>query len=361
MIEYENLNKLNQPFFEDYKSAFNEVLQSGWFILGNRVSQFEKEYASYCGVNYCAGVANGLDALNLSLRAFNFKKGSKVLVPSNTYIATILSIAENNLQPVLVEPDIKTYNIDPEKIEASITPDTVAIMVVHLYGKMCEMDKIMAIAKKYNLKVIEDCAQSHGARFKNGISGSFGDAAAHSFYPTKNLGALGDAGAVTTNVEQVYDNIRTLRNYGSKIKYENIKIGVNSRLDELQAALLSIKLTKLNEINAHKKKLAAIYIKSLKRDFILPEVHQDYNDVYHIFCIRHPRRNELREYLLKNNIKTEIHYPIAPVDQIAMKDLLKGQFTPIAKEIHNTTLSLPISYFHTEEDVYKVVETMNTF
>ncbi|MGZ3899790.1 MAG: DegT/DnrJ/EryC1/StrS family aminotransferase [Bacteroidia bacterium] len=361
MIDYENLNKLNKPFFEEYKNAFAEILESGWFVLGNKVSEFERQYAAYCGSQFCIGVANGLDALNLSLRSFNFKKGSEVLVPSNTYIATILSIIENGMQPVLVEPDIHTYNIDPSKIVEAITSNTRAIMVVHLYGKMCEMDKIKAIAAKHDLKIIEDCAQSHGAKFKGELSGSIGDAAAHSFYPTKNLGALGDAGAVTTNNEQVFNDVKTLRNYGSKIKYENIKVGVNSRLDELQAAMLLVKLKKLNEINDHKRELAGIYLKELKQDFIKPVVNIDYHDVYHIFCIRHPKRNELKEYLLKKNIRTEIHYPIAPVDQQAMQGLLKNTNTPIAKEIHNTTLSLPVSYFHTTEDIYKVVEAMNAF
>ncbi len=361
MIEYENLNKLNQTFFEDYKTAFDEVLKSGWFILGKKVIEFEKEYAAFCQTKYCAGVANGLDALNLSLRSFKFEKDSEVIVPSNTYIATILAIVENGLQPVLVEPTIESYNIDTNKIEEAITPKTKGIMPVHLYGKVCEMDKIMAIAKKHNLKVIEDCAQSHGAKFKGKLSGSFGHAAAHSFYPTKNLGALGDAGAVTTNDELIYENIKTLRNYGSKVKYENSVVGVNSRLDEIQAALLLVKLKRINEITEHKRKLAAIYLKELKSDFIKPRVHPDHFDVYHIFCIRHPNRNELKEYLLKNDVKTEIHYPIAPVDQLAMQGILKNKNTPIAREIHNTTLSLPISFFHTENDIHKVIELMNAF
>jgi dTDP-4-amino-4,6-dideoxygalactose transaminase len=361
MIEYENLHKLNTPFFGEYKTAFDELLKSGWFVLGKGVTDFEEKYAAYCGTKHCVGVANGLDALNLCLRTFNFEKGSEVIVPSNTYIATILSIAENGLQPVLVEPDIATYNIDPDKIEAAITPKTKAIMPVHLYGKLCSMDRIMEIAKRHDLKVIEDAAQSHGAKFKGKISGSFGDAAAHSFYPTKNLGALGDAGGVTTNNDSIAEDIRTLRNYGSKIKYENIKVGVNSRLDELQALMLLVKLKKLNDINEHKRKLAEIYLKELKPDYIKPQVHSDHYDVYHIFCIRHPKRNELKEYLLKKEIKTEIHYPIAPVDQLAMNEILKNVKTPIAREIHNTALSLPVSYFHAPEDIYRVIEAMNAF
>jgi dTDP-4-amino-4,6-dideoxygalactose transaminase len=361
MIEYENLNNLNKPLFEEYKTAFNEVLESGWYVLGNKVKEFEKEFSNYCNTQHCVGVANGLDALNLSLRAFGFEKGSEVLVPSNTYIATILSIVDNGLQPILVEPNIDTYNIDPILLEQSITSKTKAIMVVHLYGKLCDMEPILAIAKKYNLKVIEDCAQSHGAKYKGQLSGSFGDYAAHSFYPTKNLGALGDAGAVTTNCVELATKIKVLRNYGSEIKYYNDVVGVNSRLDELQASLLLVKLKYMGKITFHKRELAEIYLNGLKSDFIKPQVHSDYYDVYHIFNIRHPKRDALRDYLLKHEIKTEIHYPVAPNKQKAMKGIIDNQLTPIAQEIHNTTLSLPISYFHSKETVQKVVDVMNTF
>lgn len=361
MIEYENLHHLNKPFFEEYTQAFKQVMESGWYVLGKNASDFEEKFAKYCNSKFCIGVANGLDALNLSLRAFEFEKGSEVLVPSNTYIATILSIVQNDLKPILVEPDLATYNIDPAKIEQAITKKTKAIMVVHLYGKVCEMDKILAIAKKYNLKVIEDCAQSHGAKFKGELSGNFGEYAAHSFYPTKNLGAMGDAGAVTTNDATLAEKIKTLRNYGSKVKYYNEVVGVNSRLDELQAALLLVKLNHLDQINAHKRKLADIYLKELKGDFIKPQVHPDYFDVYHIFCIRNEKRDELKSFMLDNGVKTEIHYPLAPVHQLAMKGIIDDQKTPIADEIHRTTLSLPISYFHTEADIHKVVEVMNKF
>ncbi len=361
MIEYENLGKLNHPFFEAYKSAFAEVLESGWYILGNKVKQFETEFARLCQSNYCVGVANGLDALNLSLRACNFEKGSEVLVPSNTYIATILAIVENGLKPVLVEPDINTYNINPDLIEQAITPRTKAIMVVHLYGKVCNMDPILLIAKKNNLLLIEDCAQSHGAKYKNKVSGSFGDYAAHSFYPTKNLGALGDAGAVTSSNETNANKINVLRNYGSEKKYYNEVIGVNSRLDEMQAALLLVKIAHLEKITAHKRLLASLYLKGISNKYILPQVHPDYFDVYHIFCIRHERRDELKNYLLKHDIKTEIHYPVAPNKQKAMKGILDNQVTPIAEEIHQTTLSLPISYFHSSDDIYKVIEVLNSF
>jgi dTDP-4-amino-4,6-dideoxygalactose transaminase len=361
MIEYENLNNLNKSLFDEYKIAFNEVLESGWYVLGTKVKEFEKQFSEYCSTNYCVGVANGLDALNLSLRAFNFEKGSEVLVPSNTYIATILSIVDNGLQPILIEPNINTYNIDPTLLEQAITPKTKAIMVVHLYGKVCDMDPILAIAKKHNLKVIEDCAQSHGAKYKGKLSGSFGDYAAHSFYPTKNLGALGDAGAVTTNSEELANKIKVLRNYGSEVKYYNDVVGVNSRLDELQAALLLVKLKYMERITSHKRELASVYLNGLKSDFIKPQVHSDYFDVYHIFNIRHPKRDALKDYLLKHDIKTEIHYPVAPNKQKAMKGILDQQSTPIAEEIHQTTLSLPISYFHTTDSVKKVVEVMNAF
>jgi dTDP-4-amino-4,6-dideoxygalactose transaminase len=361
IIEYENLGKVNQPFFAGYRKAFDDVLNSGWYILGNAVKGFEQEYAAYCGTKYCIGVANGLDALTLSLRAFSFRPGDEIIVPSNTYIATILSIVHNQLTPVLVEPDIRTYNIDPAKIEEKITSRTKAIMVVHLYGKICEMDKISAISAKYGLKLIEDAAQAHGAMFKGIKAGNWGDFGAHSFYPTKNLGALADAGAVTCNDENLKENIFTLRNYGSKVKYYNEVVGYNSRLDEVQAAFLSVKLKQLDAINEQKRKLSGIYLRHLKEDFIKPVTHPDYYDVYHIFNIRHPDRNRLKEYLLGHDIRTEIHYPVAPNKQKAMKDILNAVPTPVAEEIHNTTLSLPVSYFHTEDDIYRVIEVMNKF
>ena len=361
MIEYENLAKLNKPFLDAYQQACKQTLESGWYILGNQVRQFEKEFSTYCKTAYCISVANGLDALILALRSYTFPSNSEILVPSNTYIATILAILHNNLKPVLVEPDISTYNINPQKIEEKITQHTKAILVVHLYGKMCEMDTINTIAKKYNLKVIEDCAQAHGASYKGIKAGNYGDIGAFSFYPTKNLGAIGDAGAITTNNSTVADTIQTLRNYGSKNKYYNELIGFNSRLDEIQAAFLLVKLQHLDKINAHKQKLAQLYLSHLKEDFIKPITHKDYTDVYHIFNIRHPKRNALKEYLLKKDIKTEIHYPIAPNKQLAMKGIIENQETPIAEEIHNTTLSLPISYFHKEQNVVQVIEAMNAF
>lgn len=361
MIEYENLNKLNKSFFQAYRDQFDKTLEGGWYILGTQVSEFEKEFASYCGIKHCVGVANGLDALIIALRIFDFKPGSEVIVPSNTYIATILSIMNCGLKPVLVEPDIHTYNIDPRKIEEAITPRTVAVMVVHLYGKCCKMDDITRICKKHNLKLIEDCAQSHGATFKGKMCGTFGDFGAFSFYPTKNLGALGDGGALTTESDELSRQVKMYRNYGSETKYYNEVVGTNSRLDEIQAAFLRVKLPALDMINDHKGKLAALYSKDLKNDFIKPVVDPDYFDVYHIYNVRHPRRDELKEYLLKNDVKSEIHYPVAPHRQKAMSGMFDGKSFPISEEIHATTLSLPVSYMHSESDVMKVIEIMNKF
>lgn len=360
MIEYENLRLVNEPFFESYRNSFSDTLESGWFILGNKVSSFEREFAAFCGSGYCAGLASGLDALILALRCFDFPEGSEVIVPSNTYIATILAVYHNGLVPVLVEPDIQSYNIDPAKIEEQITDRTRAILVVHLYGKACDMDPVMEIARKYNLRVIEDCAQSHGAKYKGKQTGTFGDFGAFSFYPTKNLGALGDAGAITTEDQVLYEKVKALRNYGSRIKYQNEYIGTNSRLDEVQAGFLSVKLKKLDEITSHKRRLAGLYHEGLKTDFVKPVVNSDYFDVYHIYNVRHPERDRLRAYLLENGIKTEVHYPVPPHQQVALAGKFKGCY-PISEEIHRTTLSLPISYGHKTEEIEKVIEVMNRF
>jgi dTDP-4-amino-4,6-dideoxygalactose transaminase len=360
MIDYENLRASNAPFVRDFQEAFAGVLESGWFILGDSVKSFEMEFGSYIGSRHCIGVANGLDALTLSLAAFNFDRGSEVIVPSNTCIATVLSVVNAGLQPVLVEPDIRTYTIDPGKIEEAITPRTRAVMIVHLYGKSCEMDPILAIVKKHGLALIEDCAQSHGASYKGKKTGTFGDFGAFSFYPTKNLGALGDAGAVTTDDDGRALAIRRLRNYGSDVKYYNEVVGFNSRLDEVQAAFLSVKLKRLDEITFHKRKLAGLYLEGIKGDVVLPAVHPNHFDVYHIFSIRHPRRDDVKKYLFDNGIATDIHYPVPPHRQNAMKPILKGEYL-IADEIHSTTLSLPISFATTEAEVLKVIEVLNTF
>jgi dTDP-4-amino-4,6-dideoxygalactose transaminase len=361
MIEYENLQKVNEPFFADYEKAFTDVMRGGWYILGKAVEKFEQDFAGYCGVRHCIGVASGLDGLTISLKIFRFKTGSEIIVPSNAYIAAILSILHCDLKPVLVEPDIKTYNIDPAKIEDAVTSKTAAIMPVHLYGKICNMDPIMEIANHHGLKVIEDCAQAHGSMYKNKKAGTFGHCNAFSFYPTKNLGALGDAGAVVTDDPDLAEQVRMFRNYGSKIKYYNEVAGFNSRLDELQAAFLTIKLKKLDDINKHKRKLAAIYLEKIKGDFVKPVIQKDYFDTYHIFNIRHSQRDRLKKYLLDNGIKTEIHYPIAPHRQKALQELLSYNSYPISEEIHSTTLSLPISYGNTEKEIYNIIEILNGF
>jgi len=361
MIEYENLAKSNKQFHTEFLNSFKKNLSDGRFVLAQNVQAFENNFASYCGVKHCVGVASGLDALYFALLSLNLPKGSEVLVPSNTYIASILAILNAGFKAILVEPDIHTYNVSPKEIEKHISPKTKAIMVVHLYGKLCDMKAIQAIVKKHHLKVIEDCAQAHGAAYKGKRAGSFGDAAAFSFYPTKNLGALGDGGALTTNSKDLALNFKKLRNYGSVERYKNEILGYNSRLDDIQAGFLNIKLAALEELTEHKRNLASVYLNGLNKDFILPIVHKDYYDVYHIFNVRHEKRDKLKEYLLKNNIQSDIHYPVTPHHQQALKDLYKGKKYPISEEIHNTTLSLPIAYFHTEKDIEKIVKVMNKF
>lgn len=362
MIDYENLGKLNAPFVERYKEKFNTILNRGWFVLGEEVSRFEEEFAAYCGAKHCVGLANGLDALTLSLKAFDFPEKSEVLVPSNTYIATILAIVNAGHVPVLVEPDIRTYNIDEKLIERKITTKTRAIMPVHLYGRMSNMPAIIGIAKKHGLKTIEDAAQAHGASINGKKTGAWGDVTAFSFYPTKNLGSLGDAGAITTDDGDIAQRIRTLRNYGSSIKYHNELPGYNSRLDELQAAFLRVKLEALDEINGHKNRLAAIYNEELNgSNFILPLTDSEYFHVYHIYNIRHDGRDKLKAYLEAKGIKTDIHYPVPPTGQKAMAGILDGQNAPVAEEIHATTLSLPVSFCHTEEDILYVCNALKQF
>jgi dTDP-4-amino-4,6-dideoxygalactose transaminase len=324
-IPYENLAAVNQRYRPLLEAATQQVLDAGWYILGNKVKDFETAFATYCGVQHCIGVGNGMDALLLSLEALQLPAGSEVLVPSNTYIAGILAIVRAGLKPVLVEPDEATCNIDPDLIEQHITSNTKAIMVVHLYGKCCAMDKVMAIANAHKLWVIEDAAQAHGAMLANKKTGSFGHIAAFSFYPTKNLGAIGDAGAVCTNDERLAAAIAKLRNYGSNKKYYNELPGTNSRLDELQAAFLLAKLPLLDEANAHKQKLAQVYFNTLDRNIQMPVVQENYVDVHHIFHIRHSQRDALKQWLHEQGIGTEIHYPVAPVHQQAMQTFLQGQ------------------------------------
>tara|TARA_A100001015_G_scaffold228020_1_gene257612 strand:- start:230 stop:1309 length:1080 start_codon:yes stop_codon:yes gene_type:complete len=359
MIEYENLALVNKKLFNNYKNIFKNFLKNGSYILGNQVFNFEKEFANFCRTKFCVGVASGLDALTLALDAYKFPRDTEIIVPANTYIASILAILRNRFKPILVEPNLASYNIDINKIEEKITKNTKAILVVHLYGKICEMDRIMTIARKFDLKIIEDASQAHGAKYKQKMAGSFG-VGCFSFYPTKNLGALGDAGAITTDDEYLDKKFKSLRNYGSSTKYYNNDLGYNSRLDELQAGFLSAKLKILNDINNHKRKLAKVYIENLNDKFIKPVVHPDFYDVYHIFNIRCDKRDKLKDYLLENGIKTGLHYPIPPSKQKAMKGLIEDDY-PITEEIHNTTLSLPISYFHTREDCLKVCKVMNSW
>ena len=357
MIEYESLANSNATYIAELEAAASRVIRSGWYVLGQEVSAFEQEFAQYVGAKHCIGVANGLDALILSIEALNLPKGSDVLVASNTYIATILAILRTGHHPVLVEPVLETFNMDPALLPAALTPNTRAICVTHLFGKACRMDAISAFARAHGLKVIEDCAQSHGAKLAGKMTGTFGDAGCFSFYPTKNLGAVGDAGAIVTDDDELADRLRHLRNYGSKQKYVNEYVGVNSRLDEIQAAMLRVKLRHLDEMTQHKRALAKIYIENLPSWLKLPVCRDDEFDVFHIFGVRCDRRNELRDWLLNQGVKTEVHYPIPPHKQKSMRDVLFGEYL-IADELHRTELSLPISVGHTELDVHRVCEIL---
>ncbi|WP_300566377.1 DegT/DnrJ/EryC1/StrS family aminotransferase [Flavobacterium sp.] len=361
LISYENLQLLNKEFESEFQEKFKLFLEKGWYILGDEVQTFEEHFARYCRAKYCVGVANGLDALHLGLLAFDFPEKSEIIVPSNTYIATILAIINTGHVPVLVEPSIENYNLDPSLIEAKISSKTKAIMVVHLYGQTAKMDEIVSIAQKYNLEIIEDCAQSHGAKFNGKMTGTFGKIGAFSFYPTKNLGALGDAGAIITSDEVLYKKIKALRNYGSEKKYYNKHIGLNSRLDELQAAFLNVKLPHLDKIILHKQKLAKLYNESLTNKVIKPKLVENGSHVYHIYNIRTSKRDELKAYLLEHRIQTEIHYPIPPNQQEGYQNYFKNTNFVVSEEIHKTTLSLPISYANTEEEIKQIIEKVNGF
>lgn len=367
MIKFLDLKEINKRHRANLLLAFERVLDSGWYIMGNELSQFETEFKEYCGTKHAIGVANGLDALILIIRAYKelgiFNEGDEIIVPANTYIASILAISANNLKPILVEPNIGTYNIDPSLIEHAITDKTVAIMPVHLYGQLCDMDKIMNIAKVHNLKVIEDCAQAHGAKMKNGVpAGGLGDASGFSFYPGKNLGALGDAGAITTNDDELAIALKALLNYGSHIKYKNLFKGVNSRLDELQAALLSVKLKTLDEETEARRSIANRYITEIRNNkVVLPIVYGEQDShVWHLFVVRTENRNHLQNYLEKNNIQTVIHYPIPPHKQEAYKELNDLIF-PVSEKIHSEVMSLPISPVMTHDEVSLVIELINKY
>ena len=362
-VPFLDLKKINLQYEQEYKEAFHKVLHSGWYILGEEVKAFEKAYARYCEADFCLGVANGLDALTLIIRGYKemgvFQEGDEIIVPANTYIASILAISANNLTPVLVEPDERTYNLNPTLIEGNITSKTKGILAVHLYGQTANMEAINRIAKKCNLKVIEDCAQAHGALHNGKKAGALGDAAGHSFYPGKNLGALGDAGAVTTSDETLAKTISALRNYGSHKKYENSYKGINSRLDEFQAPFLSFKLQRLDEENSRRTGIAKRYLTEIKNPkVVLPLIEDSNRAVWHLFVVRVAEREAFQSYLTDEGVQTVIHYPIAPHHQLAYKEFAEMTF-PITEKIHQEVISLPISPVMTEEEVEEVIEAVN--
>lgn len=360
-ILFNNFKKEYLSIKDEIDKAIQRVLDSGWYILGNEVKKFEKEFADYLGAKYCVGVGNGLEALYLILKALEIGKGDEVIVPANTYIATILAISQANADPVLAEPDEKTYNINPNLIEEKITKKTKAIMPVHLYGLSADMDPINEIANNNDLFVIEDAAQAHGAKYKGKKCGSLATAAGFSFYPTKNLGAFGDGGAVVTNDENIADKIRVLRNYGSRRKYYNEIKGLNSRLDEIQAAILRVKLKYLDKWNEKRRKNAKYYLESIRnRNIILPVEPKDYKHVYHQFVIRCSSRYKMQKYLENNGISTLIHYPIPPPLSQAYSNFgfKKGDF-PITERIAREVLSLPIDPIKNKKDILMISNVIN--
>jgi len=363
-IPFVSFAETNRQIKQEIKSAFESTFDSQWYILGENVKKFEEEFASFCETKYCIGVSNGLDALLLSLKALGIGPGDEVIVPANTYIASALAVSYTGATPVFVEPSIATYNIDPARIEEAITSATRAIMPVHLYGQCCEMDAIMEIAARNNLYVVEDNAQAQGARFKEKITGSFGHINATSFYPGKNLGALGDAGAITTNSDELAEKIRMLRNYGSKEKYHHEVVGYNMRLDELQAAFLSVKLKYLEEWTRQRQQIAAWYNEALKRvgDLVLPTVVKDATHVYHLYVVRTQQRETLQQWLGEKEIGSLIHYPIPPHLQKAYfsLNLKKGSF-PIAETLSETVLSLPLWIGMRQVDVDYVAENIRSY
>ena len=365
MIKFLDLHKINERFREEIDARIKQVIDSGWYLLGNQDKEFEKNFAAYCGVKHCIGVANGLDALNLIIKAYGFGVGDEIIVPANTYIASILAISENGCTPVLVEPDINTYNINPDLIEEKITPNTKAIMVVHLYGQAVQMEKIWALAKKYDLKVIEDSAQAHGAgvnvngEFKR--VGNLGDASGFSFYPGKNLGCMGDGGAVTTNDDELATKIRAIANYGSDYKYHHIYKGTNSRLDEIQAAILDVKLPYLDKDNARRREITKYYRENIKNPKItLPQTYSEDAHVWHVFVVRCDDRDALQKHLESNDIQTNIHYPTAPHKQGCYSEYAHLSL-PVTEKIHAEVMSLPISPVMTDDEVKKVVEVVNNW
>lgn len=372
MIKFLDLKAINDSFEPELSKAIKRVLDSGWYLLGNEVKAFEDEYANYIGTKHCIGVANGLDALRLILKAYieigMMAEGDEVIVPANTYIATILAITDNRLKPVLVEPNIETYQIDDRLIEEAITSRTKAIMIVHLYGQCAYTERIGELCKKHNLKLIEDNAQATGAicplkSLKGGFkrTGSLGDAAGHSFYPGKNLGCLGDGGAVTTTDDELAGVIRALANYGSGEKYVFDYKGLNSRLDELQAAILRVKLPRLDTDNHRRREIAKYYIENITQpDIVLPHITDWNSHVFHVFTILCKKRDALQKYLNDQNIQTLIHYPIPPHKQQAYKEWNKSSF-PITERIHNYELSLPISQVSKKDEIIRIIDNLNSF
>lgn len=366
MIPFIDLKRINDRYSNEIAQTLTRVAQSGWYILGEEKNKFERNYANYCGSTHCIGVANGLEAIQLILCAYKalgvFKNGDEIIVPANTYIATILAISESKLTPILVEPDIETYNIDASKIEEKITAKTKAILCVHLYGRVCNMPEIRAIASKYDLKLIDDAAQAHGAIMEGKKVGNLCDATAFSFYPTKNLGALGDAGAVTTNDSELANAIRCLANYGSDEKYINRYKGFNSRLDELQAAILAFKLSYLDRDINERKTIAKQYLDRIENQkIILPSlpIHSGEHS-FHLFIIRSDDRDNLQKYLLENGIQTQIHYPVPPHKQEAYKEWNKRAY-PITEKIHKEVLSIPLFIGMYSDEVTKIIKAINNW
>lgn len=361
MIKFLDLVSINNRFRQEIDATIKDILDSGWYLQGKYNESFCQHFAKFCGSKYALGVANGLDALNLIIKAYDFGKGDEIIVPANTYIASILAISQNGCTPVLVEPDIHTYNINPALIEEKITKNTKAILVVHLYGHAVQMDAISALAKKYNLKIIEDSAQAHGAFYKNQRVGNLGDVSAFSFYPGKNLGCMGDGGAITTNDEVLYTKIKALSNYGSLKKYVHIYKGINSRLDEIQAAILDIKLKHLDQDNQKRREIAQYYRAHIENHkIILPKPIHEESHVWHVFAVRTEDRNNFQRYLSDQGIQTIIHYPTPPHKQQAYAEWNHMSF-PITEEIHETIISLPISPVMSEQDVKHVVNTVNQY
>lgn len=365
MIKFLDIQKITEQYSQGIHEAASRVIDSGWYLLGEEISRFENEYARYIGTKHCIGVANGLDALRIIIRAYMemgvMKEGDEIIVPANTFIASIIAITDNRLVPVLVEPDLDTYQIDDSKIESAITSKTKAIMIVHLYGQCAYNEKIGQLCKKYGLKLIEDNAQACGSKYNGKTTGSLGDAAGHSFYPGKNLGALGDGGAITTHDKLLSDTVRSLANYGSSIKYVFDYQGYNSRLDEIQAAILSVKLAGLDGDNQRRKDVAKYYLEHIEHpEVILPKVSDWKAHVFHLFVIRSARRDSLQKHLEKIGIQALIHYPVPIHKQKAYAEWNELHL-PITEEIHAEVLSLPISQTISDEEVTMIVDGVNSF